>query len=99
MADVSTPTKVNAEMVECAKPIRTLVAGTKAMRRAGEEYLPKEEAETQKSYDARLKRSFLFNATGKTVIDMTDKIFVKPIILAKDMDKQLQEWAENIDNA
>lgn len=99
MADVSTPTKAHTAMVTAARVVRTLVAGTDAMRKARELYLPREEAETETSYDNRLARTFLFNATGKTVIDMTDKVFVKPVTFQKDVNPQLKEWAENIDNA
>jgi hypothetical protein len=65
--DVSTPSPEQAAMVAEARPIRTLVAGTKAMRAAGEEYLPRQTAESPANYEARKKRSFLYNATGKTV--------------------------------
>lgn len=99
MADVSTPITAQLKMVDAARVVRTLVAGTDAMRKAREQYLPREEAETEDGYDNRLKRSFLFNATGKTIEDMTGKIFVKPVILQKDVDAQLVEWSENIDNA
>lgn len=99
MADVSTPIKAQTDMVNAAKVVRTLVAGTDAMRKAREQYLPKEEAESEGSYTNRLGRTFLFNATGKTVEDMTGKVFSKPVILQKDVDTQLTAWAENIDNA
>lgn len=86
-------------MVADAKVIRTLVAGTKAMREAGELYLPREPMESDGAYINRKARSVLFNATGKTVADMTGKVFVKPVVLAKDVDANLTTWAENIDLA
>lgn len=97
--DVSTPTAVQSAMVAEARPIRLLVAGTKAMRAAGEEFLPRQQAESVANYEARKKRSFLFGATAKTVADMTGKVFTKPIQVDKSVDTELQALFDNIDNA
>jgi hypothetical protein len=86
-------------MVADARPIRLLVAGTKAMRAAGEEFLPRQQAESVANYEARKKRSFLFGATAKTVSDMTGKVFTKPIAVEKGVDSELQTLFDNIDNA
>lgn len=101
MADknVATPTDVQSAMVADARPIRLLVAGTKAMRAAGEEFLPRQQAESVANYEARKKRSFLFGATAKTVGDMTGKVFTKPIQVEKGVDAELQTLFDNIDNA
>lgn len=96
---VATASAVQSKMVSAADPVRTLVAGTPAMRKAGETYLPKAEAESADAYQARLKRSVLFNATGKTVQDMTGKVFVKPVVLEADVPPELVSYAENIDLA
>lgn len=88
-----------SRMQRQAKLVRTLVAGTDAMRAAGEAYLPRYPAETAEAYQSRLSRSFLFPATAKTVEDMAGKVFVKPVMLKEDVDPRLKEWAENIDNA
>jgi len=98
-ATVATPIKAQTAMVSTAAPVRTLVGGTDAMRDAGETYLPKNEAESVLSYKARLKRSVLFNATGKTVADMTGKVFTKDVVIEGDMPATLKGFAENIDNA
>lgn len=89
-------TEVSA-MIMKAEMIRTLVGGTDAMRAAGERYLPKEEAESVALYKNRLKRSTLFNATKKTVKDMTGKVFFKPIVLKENVPEALKTIAENID--
>lgn len=78
---------------------RTLLGGTAAMRAEGETYLPKEIKESVDSYKNRLKRSFLFNGFGKTVRDMTSKVFSKPIVISEDMDKKLLSYCEDIDLA
>lgn len=95
--DVSTGTVAHKAMVDDSAAVRALVAGTKAMRAAGVKYLPKEVAESDEAYKARLGRSFLFNATGKTVDDMTGKVFAKEIILGDDVPDDLKAFAENID--
>jgi hypothetical protein len=97
MTDVSTPTPEHHRATALANLPRTLMGGTKAMRAAGERYLPKFAAETQANYNARLGRSTLFNAFKKTVADMTGRVFSKPIVLGKDVPPELVEYAENID--
>ena len=86
-------------MAAGATIIRDLVAGTAAMRKADKLYLPKSEAESNESYAARKARSVLFNATGKTIEDMTGKVFAKPVTLEKDVPQVLRDYAENIDFA
>lgn len=78
---------------------RTLMGGTAAMRTAGTTYLPQEMAESDKAYQVRLKRSFLFNGLAKTVQDMAGKVFSKPIALGDDMPPDFVTYAENIDLA
>src|SRR5258705_6476885 len=94
--DVSTPTaEATAQMMRCALP-RNLMGGTNAMRAAGTAYLPQEEAESSALYASRLTRSWLFPAFEKTVIDMTGKVFDKPVTLAKDVPDEIRQWAEDI---
>lgn len=75
------------------------MGGTDAMRAAGAKYLPRFMAETANNHQARINRSVLFNATKKTVIDMTGRVFAKPIVLGNDVPEQLVKIAENVDNA
>jgi len=49
------------------------------MRAAGKEYLPAETAESKESYDARLKRSVLFNGTKRAIEANAAKPFVRPV--------------------
>jgi hypothetical protein len=95
--DVAKRTDEQQSMVSRSEMERTLMGGTAAMRAAGKRYLPKEPAETEDAYNCRRDRTFLFNAFGKTVGDMTGKVFAKPVILKDDVPKQLQDYAENID--
>src|SRR6266404_1639765 len=99
MADksVATVSKTQQSLIDRAELPRTLMGGTRSMRDAGMRYLPKEPAETQASYDNRKARSSLFNAFGKTVEDMTGKVFQKEIQLADNVPQALQDFAEDID--
>ena len=88
----------SAAMLESANVGRALMGGTRAMRNAGETYLPKFESESTESYTARLKSSWLFNGYRKTTRDMTGRVFDKPVELKADS-TQLSEWVKNIDMA
>jgi hypothetical protein len=96
--DVSTPTARKSAMVAEARPIRLLVAGTKAMRAAGENTC-RGRSRIGRQLQRPQKKSFLFGATGKTVDDMTGKVFTKPIQVERDRHPELQTWFDNIDNA
>lgn len=99
MTDVSTPTPEYHRAKMLAELPRTLMGGTRAMRAAGERFLPKFASETVANYQARLHRSTLFNAFKKTVADMTGRVFSKPVVLGKDVPAELIEYAENVDLA
>lgn len=96
---VATASDAQSAMANGAAMVRTLVAGTEAMRKAGTTYLPQEPGESSESYNERKARSFLFNATGKTVDDMTGKVFTKPVVCEKDVPEKIKACAENIDLA
>ena len=99
MSDVNTPSAENSRARNGAALVRTLMGGTAAMRAAGALYLPPFMAETTTNYKARIQRSVLFNGLRKTVVDMTGRVFAKPIVLGDDMPEQLKAIAENVDNA
>ncbi|MGB1215650.1 MAG: DUF4055 domain-containing protein [Pikeienuella sp.] len=80
-----------------AHKIRSLYAGTEAMRRAGEKYLPKMPGEEKAEYDSRKAQSWLFNGVRKTVRDMVGRVFDVPVVLAEDAPERLVDWAEDID--
>lgn len=52
--------------------------GEWAVHKAGETYLPKLTDETDKAYQARLKRSPFFNATWRTIAGLRGMLFRKP---------------------
>ncbi len=86
-------------LLDAAATGRALMGGTRAMREAGETYLPKFEAETVESYRARLNSSWLFNGYRKTARDMTGRIFAKPVELGAGAPAQLVNWCMNADMA
>jgi hypothetical protein len=93
---VATPHPDAEYMREMTKPIRAVMGGTKTMRDEGKTYLPKEAGESETAYEARLKRTVLFNALRKTVQDMTGRVFAKELTL-EGGSAQFGQWAENID--
>jgi len=97
--EIAKQSKVQSDACETFKLPRTLIGGTTAMRRAAEDYLPKEEGETNEGYVKRVRRSTLFNAFRKTVSDMTGKVFQRPVVLEDDVPADIVQYAENIDLA
>lgn len=77
--------------------INALLGGTPTMRAAGEQYLPKEPAETAEAYQSRLSRTTLFNGLKKAVQNLTGRIFSKPITVGEDMPEQLEYLEEDCD--
>lgn len=76
-----------------------LLMGTLEMRRRGQAYLPQNERETQPQYDARILRSFLFNAYSDTIQKLADKPFQKAIILenAEELPEDLKPIQFDVD--
>lgn len=99
MSDVNTPSAEYKRLAQTWHLPRTLMGGTRAMRKAATLYLPKEPAESSAAYGTRLKRTTLFNGFRKTVKDMTGKVFNKAVTLEKDVPEKLKGYAENIDLA
>lgn len=83
-------------MLDAAEKGRALMGGTRAMRLAGETYLPKFDAESPEAYEARRKASWLFNGYRKTVNDLSGRVFDKPVE-AVDADDVFAGWLENVD--
>ncbi|MGQ7956502.1 DUF4055 domain-containing protein [Pseudomonas sp. SP16.1] len=77
--------------------VDALMGGTKAMREAGETFLPKWPKEDAKAYKARLGLSTLLPAFAETVRNMTGRVFAEPISFGEDVPDEIQGYAENID--
>jgi len=76
--------------------IHALLAGTQAMRDAGEEFLPKETKETPKQYKDRLARSILYGAYADTITKLASKPFAEAVVI-EEMIPELEGIEENTD--
>ena len=74
-----------AAMAEDWALVDALMGGTKAMRAAGEKYLPKWTLEDPSDYAARLKIATLFPAFEQTVKEMTGRAFADQVELGDDV--------------
>jgi len=77
------------------KQINTLYAGTRAMREAREDYLPRFEMESPAQYERRINSTFLNNFIRQTAESFVGRVFKKnPVVELPDF---MQPWTENID--
>lgn len=87
------------EMQEDWNLITALLGGTKAMRAAGQAYLPQWPKEDDKGYQERLNRSTLLPAFSETVKNMTGRVFARAVTLGDEVPENIREWvADDIDN-
>lgn len=88
-----------ADMQEDWNLVSALMGGTKAMRKAGQEYLPQWPKEDKDSYDERLKRSTLLPAFSETVENMTGRVFARAVTLGDEVPANIRKWVtDDIDN-
>lgn len=87
------------EWLEDSHLPRTLLGGSKAMREAGETYLPKEPLEKKKAYENRLARSILVNMYRKTVSFLSGQVFSKNIVFDDDLENEIMNMKDDIDLA
>jgi hypothetical protein len=96
-AEVRKQSDAVSHMAEDWELIRSLLGGTKAMRRAAKRFLPKWPAEDEASYQARLETATLFPAYSRTVSVLTGKPFSKPLTIGEDVPKRFAPWLEDVD--
>jgi len=82
---VEIPRKEYVEHQERLDLITSLLGGTKAMKEAGQKFLPKETKESDENYQNRLRRTYLFNAFGRTVSYLGGQVFTQPVKLLADV--------------
>jgi len=75
----------------------TLMGGERAMKSAGQVYLPKEPTETSPQYNNRLARSTLKNYFSWAVENHTGRVFKKPIVFSDDTDEIILKYNDNLD--
>ena len=56
-----------------------LWGGTKAMRKRSTRWLPQEEGESDKAYNARLNKTFLYNGYKSTIQRLAGQVFYQPV--------------------
>lgn len=78
--------------------IDALLGGTKAMRAAGEQHMPKWPNEDAEAYKVRVAVATLFPAYQRTIEVLGAKPFSKPVTLGTDVPARLVKWCENVDN-
>lgn len=94
---VATPSSAYERMAPRWRQMDVLLGGTEAMRDAGKEFLPQYDNESNKNYDARLKRATLLNMTEQTLDTLAGKPFREQVVLEEDVPSQLVGMAEDID--
>lgn len=77
--------------------MNTILAGTQAMRDAGETYLPRHEQESRANYSERLNRCTLFNMTELTLGTWVGKPFSDPVKLNDDVPAEIVNISDDID--
>lgn len=77
--------------------IDALLGGTKAMRAAGETYLPRWPGEDQEAHQTRLKVATLFPAYQRTIEVLGAKPFSKPVTIGDDVPAKLLPWLDDVD--
>lgn len=95
-ATVATPSHPYNVMADKWKLVETLRGGTEAMRKAGQEYLPKEPKESKEAWEFRLKRTFLYNLYWRTITSLVGIAFIKPVVISN-VPKQLKYLEHNFD--
>lgn len=95
--DPSTISNDYAEMLPKWAKIRTLLAGTEAMRAAQTTYLPQFPKEPDLFYDYRLKSTTLLNMSEITLNSWVGRPFSDPVNVGDDVPEQLVELFKNVD--
>ncbi|MBT5267393.1 MAG: DUF4055 domain-containing protein [Rhodospirillaceae bacterium] len=97
--DVATPNTAYMAMARDWELIHGLLGGTRAMRAAGERWLPREPRESLEAYRVRLGRSVLFNGLARAIQTLVGKPFVKPSTLSDDADPAVRALTRDVDLA
>lgn len=98
-ADVATPNDAYQAMEPEWQLVRDLLGGTRAMRKAGPRWLPREPPESLEAYRIRLNRSVLFNGVGRALETLVGKLMAQPVQLLDPVDKDINALVGDIDLA
>lgn len=78
--------------------IETVLGGTRAMREAGQLYLPQHVSESNERYRERLEKATLLNMTKLTLESWVGRPFSEPVELKEDVPAEIKALAEDIDS-
>lgn len=84
-------------MAPAWEKIQTVLDGTRALRDAGQSYLPQHSKEADSVYRERLERAVLMNLTKITLDSWVGRPFSEPIELKEDVPPEIKDLSENID--
>lgn len=87
--DPSTVSMAYAAMLPQWNKLTAVLAGTNAMREAGEEYLPMHPAESEAAYSERLEATTLFNLTDLTLKSWVGRPFSDPMKINEDVPEEI----------
>lgn len=76
---------------------RVLIKGTNAMKRAGKQFLPQNELESEYNYQLRLSGSTLLNGFNKTCSFLAGQVFQKDLIFEDSIPTEIEEFLSDID--
>ncbi|MER9652480.1 DUF4055 domain-containing protein [Mesorhizobium sp. M0152] len=100
MVDKIDPSVPSADYLANAssfKVLRTVMAGTEAMRAASETYLPVHPAEDPQRYQGRLAETVLLNKLESAVNSAVGKPMGKPVLLDGDYDPYYDDFIMDVD--
>jgi len=96
-ATVATPSLAYQAMASKWQKMNTLLSGTDAMRKAGEDMAPRHEHESERAYADRIDCNVLFNMVDLTLRSWVGRPFGSPITYSEDFAPHLVPLMEDVD--
>lgn len=93
----TTSSEYNAMAPKWAK-IRTLLAGTEALRACRHTYLPQFPREFDEHYNHRLENTTLLNMSDITLASWVGRPFSDPVCVGEDVPQQIMDMVKNVDS-
>jgi len=93
----NSPSADHRAMADYWRMVETILGGAKAMRAAGEMYLPKFEVESRAEYDLRKQHAKFTNIYRDILENLAQKPFGTKVAISDDAASDLQLFAEDVD--
>lgn len=93
----ASPSAAYQKMAPVWKKVQTVLDGTTAMRKAGEDYLPRYENEGDQAYKARREGAVLFNISDRTLKSWVGRPFSDPVHQGEDVPDDVVELLKDVD--